>query len=124
MSGDKVLVDTNVVIYTLAGKKELAERVKGCTVFISIITEMEALCYPAMVDAQREQIETYVARCTVIGIDERVKQEAIRIRSTYRLKLSDAIVAATAVVFDLVLLSADQGSQRVSHELALDLYQL
>jgi predicted nucleic acid-binding protein len=124
MSGKKVLVDTNIVIYTLGGRKELSERVKGSTVYLSVISEMEARCYPSLDEIARTRVEEYIRRCTRIGLEERVKEEAIRIRSIYRLKLPDAIVAATAMVFDLPLLSADQVFMRVSHELALELYQL
>ena|SRR5690606_19728446 len=124
MNGNKVLVDTNIIIYTLGGSMELADRVKGSTLFVSVITEIEALGYPGLSEEGREQVHAYISRCTIISLEDRVKQEAIRLRSQYRLKLPDAIIAATGIAFDIPLLTGDQAFEKVAKELAIDLFQI
>lgn len=42
---------------------------------------------------------------TVLGIEESIIQETIRIRKNYNLKLPDALIAATAMVYKLTLVA-------------------
>ncbi len=123
MNGELICVDTNIIIYTLAGRQDLADRVKGRTVMLSVISEIEALSFPELNDTDRERIAEYVRRCTVVGISDRVKHEAIRIRSKAKMKLPDAIIAATALALDATLLTADEGFSHLSDMLKLDLVQ-
>lgn len=122
MSGDRLCVDSNIIIYTLGGKHELADRVLGCTVLLSVIAEIEAFSYPGLSKVERGRVADYVGRCTVVGLGERVKEEAIRIRSMYKLKLPDAIIAATAIALDAPLLSADKVFEKLKSELDLELF--
>src|SRR5690606_17505685 len=124
MNGNKVLVDTNIIIYTLGGSMELSDRVAGSTLFVSVITEIEAMAYPGLSAKGREQVNAYISRCTVISLEDRVKQEAIRLRSQYRLKLLDAIIADTGIALDTPLLTVDKAFEKVADELAVDLFQL
>jgi predicted nucleic acid-binding protein len=50
----------------------------------------------------------------IIGLTKEVKELAIELRRSHRLRLPDAIVAASALVYDAVLLSNDQQLSRVS----------
>lgn len=59
-----------------------------------------------------------------IELDTRVMEEAIRLRKTYRLKIPDAIVAATALTQQVPLLTADHDFERVKDEIAVLLYEL
>jgi predicted nucleic acid-binding protein len=60
--------------------------------------------------------------CTIIEVTPAVQQEAVKIRRKHRLKLPDAIVAASATVFDLPFLTSDKSLQRVQ-DLELLYYQ-
>lgn len=123
MSGRELVVDTNIIILTLGGNERLADYVEGRKLFVSVITEMEALSYPSLSKTERAKVEAYIGRCTVLGLGERVKREAIRIRSQYKVKLPDAIIAATAITLELPLLTADQGFVKLSADLEVDLFQ-
>lgn len=50
--------------------------------------------------------------------------EAIRLRKTYRLKIPDAIVAATALTQQLPLLTADTDFERIKDEVAVLMYEV
>jgi predicted nucleic acid-binding protein len=41
-------------------------------------------------------------------MNNRLKEKYIEIRKTHSLKLADSIIAATAIVFDLPLITADK----------------
>jgi predicted nucleic acid-binding protein len=49
-----------------------------------------------------------LANLTVVSLDDRVEHAAIALRRATRLKLPDAIVAATAWAGGMVLLTSDQ----------------
>jgi len=57
----------------------------------------------------------------VTPLDNRVKDTAIAIRKKYKLKLPDSIVAATAIAYDIPLITADKQFNAIS-ELQLLLY--
>ena len=44
MSGNSLLVDTNIALYLLAGDERVAELLHGRDLFLSFITELELLC--------------------------------------------------------------------------------
>lgn len=51
-------------------------------------------------------MEEFVNTAVVLPLDETVTKQAIQLRRQYKkLKLGDAIIAATALVYDLVLIS-------------------
>ena len=50
-------------------------------------------------------IVCFISRSSVIGVDNNIVQDTIRIRKTYKLKLPDAIIAATAFVNGITLIA-------------------
>lgn len=122
MSGSNLLVDTNIIILTLGGNERLAEYVEGRKLFLSVITEIEALSYPGLTSAGRNIVDRYVDRCTVLGLSEIVKKNTIEIRTKYKVKIPDAIIAATASTFGLTLLTADKGFVKLGELVEVDLY--
>ncbi|WP_211235260.1 PIN domain-containing protein [Runella zeae] len=59
---------------------------------------------------------------TLIDINTGIKEITKQIRRNYRLKLPDAIVAATAIFLGIALISADNHFKQVK-ELTFILYQ-
>lgn len=108
-----LLADTNVLIRLLEGDELVATLLTGKTIYISEVTEMEMQCKPNQPAEDRELIRLLLDDCIIIEINSQVKAEAIRIRRITRMKLMDAIVAASAVVTGLPLLTADNGFERL-----------
>ena len=51
-------------------------------------------------------VEEFVSLATILPLDEKVKNKAIDLRRTQRkLKLADAIIAATALVYGLTIIT-------------------
>ena len=123
MSGDSLLLDTNIVILTLGGHAVLAGHVEGKKLLLSVISELEALGDPAGDEAGEAVVRAFVKRCSVVGLEEMVKNETVRLRRSHRLKLPDAIIAATAIASDVPPLIANKGSLRSKNELVVDLYE-
>nr|VFK64934.1 MAG: hypothetical protein BECKUNK1418G_GA0071005_10544 [Candidatus Kentron sp. UNK]VFK71333.1 MAG: hypothetical protein BECKUNK1418H_GA0071006_10614 [Candidatus Kentron sp. UNK] len=106
-----IVPDTNVVIYLQKGL--LADELPFGEYSISVITEMELLSLPGLNDEQRPWLRRFIDDVEVVEIDEWIKQRAIALRREHRLKLPDAIIAATAIGRDAVLYSDDQGFARL-----------
>jgi predicted nucleic acid-binding protein len=49
----------------------------------------------------------------IISLNENIKKEVIEIRTKYRVKLPDAIIAATAIYLNMPLFSADKGFLKI-----------
>ena len=99
------VLDTNTVLYLLGGR--LAEPLHEAYHFVSVITEMELLSYPLIQAEEESRIKDFLSDVTVAGLTEKIKHTAINFRKIYRLKLPDAIIAATALALKAELLTND-----------------
>ncbi len=121
MSGNKIVLDTNIILYLLAGDKTIAEFLQDKQGYVSIITELELIGYPDITSKELKQIKSFLEDCTVVDINEEIKQIYTSIRKQYHLKLGDATAAATAIYLDLPFMSADKCFNKVT-ELQLTAY--
>jgi predicted nucleic acid-binding protein len=100
-----ILLDTNVVLYFLGGR--LANPLPLGQYFVSVITEIELLSYPSLTPDEETQIRDFLTKITVVGIESNIKEVAITLRKQYRLRLPDAIIAATAQSLNATLFTND-----------------
>jgi len=112
MNGTEWLLDTNVVIGLLKQQTaaiDLIERYPFdlSKAAVSQITRMELLGFPNLAHEEEVSIVDFLKYCRILFIDETVEQQAIQLRRNSHCKLPDAIVAATALVNDLTLLTLD-----------------
>ena len=122
MNGNKLFLDTNIILYLLNGDQTLAELLNEKQLYISVITELELLAYKGITAAEENIIKEFVWQCKTITINTAVKQETIRIRKAYNTKLPDSIIIATALYLDLPLITADTDFKKVE-ELTLIHYE-
>jgi predicted nucleic acid-binding protein len=91
----RALLDTNILIDYLKGIDQAKVEIgRYDDAAISVITWMEV-----MIGAANEQIQDcrdFLARFTLIGMDEAVAEAAVSLRRQHRIKLPDAIVWASA----------------------------
>jgi predicted nucleic acid-binding protein len=100
-----IVIDTNIALYHLGGR--LTAPLPSGLYHASIITEMELLSYPNLSQAEEEEIQNFLTQLLLISIDEPIKLMAIALRKQHRLKLPDAIIAATAQSLNALLLTND-----------------
>ena len=86
-----------------------------------MITELELIGYPDISVKELQQIRKFIEDCTIAEINEEIKNIYSGIRKKYRVKLGDAVVAATAIYLNLPVISADKSFNKIS-ELQLTLY--
>lgn len=119
MSGHRVLLDTSIVIDILNGVESVAEIVQGCDVHISVITRVELMSSFKPTPERTAAAEAFIADCNVVQFSYEVQEMSIGIRRDFRLKLPDAIIAATARYLGLQLITADKKFARIESELSV-----
>ena len=100
-----VVLDTNAVLYFLAGR--LAEPLPQADFYVSVSTEIELLSYPLINKEDEIEIRAFLSDVKVIDLTEKVKQSAIAFRRQYRIKLPDALIVATAHSLNAELFTND-----------------
>lgn len=113
MSGTKLLLDTNFAIGLLKGNETVQQVLRDRPISIqvcsySFITRIELLGFSAITNAEIESIEKLLSAMTYLPMSQAIEDATIRIRRQYSLKTPDAIIAATASVHHLELLTLDQ----------------
>lgn len=72
---------------------------------LSVITRIELLAWPDASFHDLKIIQNFITSSIIYGLDEPIILETISIRKQYKTKLPDAIIAATALVNNLTLLT-------------------
>ena len=105
--GIKYLWDTNTVVYYLqqqfppSFEKFIDSTLINSLPCISAITEIELLCWKTDSEQDMKVIRNFIATSLVIELVEPVKLKTAEIKKAHKIKLPDAIIAATAIVYDL-----------------------
>jgi predicted nucleic acid-binding protein len=118
MDKPKYVLDSTVVINHLNKKLDLDaffDSIPEYEQYISIITEIEALSKYNMTSDDEKETLDLIDRFTIIEIIPPIKDAAIHIRRATRMKLPDAVIAATAIVLDAVVLTNDTGFMKVQY---------
>ncbi len=103
-----ILLDTNALINFLSGELLETDIVDGRRITISEITEMEIQCNPALNSPERILLKEFLGECIIIRLNEEIKDLAIKIRLSTRMKLMDSIIAASAQWTKLILVTGDE----------------
>ena len=112
MSGkDKYLVDTNILIYFLEGEKvamSFFKKIIDEDIYISLINKIEVLSFPDLSEKEEKSISMFLSNFITLEINNTIAEETIRIRKKYRLKLPDAVICATSIIHDMILVSRNE----------------
>jgi predicted nucleic acid-binding protein len=108
--GKRHLIDSNVLIdYTALRLPEkgsdFVENLFDSDFLISVATKIEVLGFNDLPE-KLLAMEEFVNSATTLTLDELVTNQTIQLRRDYKkLKLGDAIIAATALVHNLIVIS-------------------
>jgi hypothetical protein len=118
MSGERYLLDTNAIVYLLRGGNALQKRLQSAEwVGISILSYIEFLAFPNLSENDRSIFQKFSEAVDVVSLDKTEQAligTVIRLRSQHRLKLPDAIIAATAIERGATLITDDQQLRKLS----------
>jgi predicted nucleic acid-binding protein len=113
MSGISVLIDTNIAIAILNGDETIAQLFDEKDVRISFITELELLSKPGLKASERKNIQSFIDDCTILDVNHSIKEITISLRQSAKIKLPDAIIAATGIFWNLPFFTRDEDFRRI-----------
>lgn len=121
--GTTTLLDSNVLIYLTKGglDKHTEQAIRAATTSgfnISVISQIELLGFAFPANDVKIRTEKLISQCTIFPLNDQVVEKTIELRQQYRVKLPDAIIAATAIVFGFTLLSRNDKDFSNINELA------
>jgi predicted nucleic acid-binding protein len=107
--GSGYLIDTNTIIDYFAEKLPVAslnfmDDVLNRSAQISIMTQIELLCFTSS-KKELELLTRFIDESDVFNLTEAIVVETISIRKFRKLKIPDAIIAATAIVHNCELIT-------------------
>jgi predicted nucleic acid-binding protein len=123
MNGKEILVDTNIFLYLLKGNDTLEEMLQGKSIYVSFITELELLGFKDITAKEEKQIGELLNECRVVPMSDDIKEKYVEVRRKHRLKLADAVIAATAIVSYMPLITSDKQFKTIK-ELKLITYEV
>ena len=96
------LLDTNIVIYYFNGLTD-DERIDALLIHsfnISIITQMEFLGWSGFLTDENlyQKAQEFISHANVFDLTQGVVDKTITLRQQHKIKMPDAIIAATALV--------------------------
>jgi hypothetical protein len=102
----KYLVDSNVIIYHLNSEaiatKFLSQNYQD--IAISQITYVEVLSFPFTQEEEKD-VKTLLSGFIIIDITQSISNQAIENRKVKKIKLPDNLIASTAMVNGLILVT-------------------
>ncbi len=122
MSGNNILLDSNIVLYFLNGEQTLIPLLEEKQLYVSFITQIETLGYKGLSKEESQKIKSFLHECIIIDINPVIKDFTIKIRQEYSLKIPDSIIIATSLYLNAPLLTADADFKKVK-ELDLILFE-
>ncbi|MEN8255393.1 MAG: PIN domain-containing protein [Verrucomicrobiota bacterium] len=112
MNGRRYFLDTNAIVQVLAGNGGLLTLLSDAEyVATSIICELEFLSFPSLPKEDILLFQRFKKRVEMIDLasdDLPLKDRILELRSVRKLKLPDAIIAASSIVGGCTLITADR----------------
>jgi predicted nucleic acid-binding protein len=106
MSGKTFLLDTNIIIHLSYGELNTSDfSSSGDRLCISAITYMEALGYPFKTKEDESFVKMLCNSFDLLDLTKPIIEKTIEIRKKSKIKLPDAIIAASALVNNAALVT-------------------
>ena len=113
MSGNKYLLDTNFILGILRSDASVLSvisslQIQATDCFYSAITRMELMGYQGITIEEDGMIRAKLAHLTYLALTKEIEDAAIELRRLRKVKLPDAIIAATTRCSGMELLTLDK----------------
>lgn len=104
----KIILDSNIIIYSLQPQNEnLTNWLNGHSLYVSAISQLEVLGYHKITQDEISFAQRYFSNCYTIPIQQNIIDKAVSLRQLKSMSIGDAIIAATAIVYELPLVTAN-----------------
>jgi hypothetical protein len=101
-----MLVDSNILIYAAQpGYAQLQQFIADHAPAVSAVSYVEVLGYRQLDDEERQYLEEFLRLAQVLPLSQTVLEQAVTLRQQRKMSLGDALVAGTALVHGLTLVT-------------------
>lgn len=104
---NNILLDTNILVYHVAGDqsatKLVDEAVTNERFFVSILSVIEFLGWHGHSNEKFAKCKELIGLARIFPVSSEVADKAVELRRSKKIKLADAVIAATALVNELSL---------------------
>ena len=107
----RCILDTNAIIALLQGRPVMESLPAVEWIGVSVVSILEFLSFPEIMPNDLKLLDKFLSRVTVIDLnfeDNPLIKLSVEIRKLHKLKLPDAIIAATAIRNKAVLVTEDK----------------
>lgn len=128
MGQQQYLIDTNAVIDYLSNKLPgsgmlFMNSIVDAIPVVSVITKIEVLGFNAP-EEHYQLLSGFMNDVSVMELSDAVADQSISIRKKHKTKLPDAIIAATAIVHNLTLVTSDNDFNNIEELQVINPYSL
>lgn len=115
----RYLIDNNAISNFLSGQltdsgMNFMEEVVDQIPIISVITQIEALSWVNYDKTKEQVLKNFVQDAIILSLTPEIVEQCVRIRRSKKMKTPDAIIAATAIANDFILISSDSDFNAIS----------
>jgi len=101
-----MLVDSNIIIYAAQlAHSQLRRFIAEHAPALSTVSYVEVLGYHQLDDQDRQYFEQFFRRSRVFPLSQAILDQAVALLQQRRMSLGDALIAGTALVHDLMLVT-------------------
>jgi predicted nucleic acid-binding protein len=101
-----MLIDSNIIIYAaMPEHTNLRQFIAEQTPAVSAVSYVEVLGYHKLTDSERQDLEAFFAAASLLPLSDAVLDQAVQLRQQKKRTLGDSLVAATALVHQLTLVT-------------------
>jgi predicted nucleic acid-binding protein len=116
---EQYLIDNNAISNFFSGNftekaMDFMSKIIDETPIISVITEIEALSWINPNKNKERIVRKFIEDANVLPLNADVVIECVKIRRNRKVKTPDAIIAATAIVFNLILVTSDNDFDNIT----------
>ncbi|WP_246496008.1 type II toxin-antitoxin system VapC family toxin [Methanocalculus chunghsingensis] len=115
-----MLIDSNIIIYAMKPEhEELRLIIDKTAPYVSAVSYVEVLGYHKLKEDEKHCIRDFFRASLILPISQKVQDKAVFLRQQRRMTLGDALIAGTALVFDLKLVTRNIGDFQWIDDLTL-----
>ncbi len=105
-----LILDSNIIIYSIDPKyQSLRDYLLNVDMHVSEISKLEVLGYSKLTTEENQKFEYFFADLTtLLNIQSDIINQAIQLRKIRKMSLGDSIIASTALLYQLPILTRNE----------------